>query len=180
MTHYAAIVTAYSSDRPLEFNAAVENYRQWLREKFVPELNKGRREFFYNSFGPFYKALVIYVLAFVLACASWFNLSDWLRRSALYLAMLAWCIHTFGLIFRMWLEGRPPVTNLYSSAIFIGWGGVFWASCWKSFIVMASAAPLPPPPDFSHSSLRTISHWAVTRWKCCGRYSTRTSGWPPT
>ena len=24
----------------------------------------------------------------------------------------------------MWLEGRPPVTNLYSSAIFIGWGSV--------------------------------------------------------
>jgi cytochrome c-type biogenesis protein CcsB len=31
-------------------------------------------------------------------------------------------VHTFGLIFRMALEGRPPVTNLYSSAIFIGWG----------------------------------------------------------
>jgi ABC-type transport system involved in cytochrome c biogenesis permease subunit len=29
---------------------------------------------------------------------------------------------TYGLIFRMVLEGRPPVTNLYSSAIFIGWG----------------------------------------------------------
>jgi len=24
----------------------------------------------------------------------------------------------------MWLEGRPPVTNLYSSALFIGWGSV--------------------------------------------------------
>jgi ABC-type transport system involved in cytochrome c biogenesis permease subunit len=120
--HYAAMVTAYSQDRPLEFNAAVESYRQWLRQKFVPELTKGRREFFYNSFGPFYKALVIYVLAFILACASWFNLSEWLRRSALYLVVLAWGIHTFGLVFRMWLEGRPPVTNLYSSAIFIGWG----------------------------------------------------------
>jgi ABC-type transport system involved in cytochrome c biogenesis permease subunit len=47
-----------------------------------------------------------------------------LRRSAFYLIMLAWVIHTFGLVFRMYLEGRPPVTNLYSSAIFIGWGAV--------------------------------------------------------
>jgi ABC-type transport system involved in cytochrome c biogenesis permease subunit len=31
-------------------------------------------------------------------------------------------IHTVGLVYRMVLEGRPPVTNLYSSAIFIGWG----------------------------------------------------------
>jgi len=33
-------------------------------------------------------------------------------------------VHTFGLIFRMVLEGRPPVTNLYSSAIFIGWAAM--------------------------------------------------------
>jgi cytochrome c-type biogenesis protein CcsB len=38
------------------------------------------------------------------------------------LIALAFLVHTFGLIFRMALEGRPPVTNLYSSAIFIGWG----------------------------------------------------------
>jgi len=24
----------------------------------------------------------------------------------------------------MWLEGRPPVTNLYSAAVFVGWGAV--------------------------------------------------------
>jgi ABC-type transport system involved in cytochrome c biogenesis permease subunit len=47
-----------------------------------------------------------------------------LRRSAFYLIALAWVIHTTGLVFRMYLEGRPPVTNLYSSAIFIGWGAV--------------------------------------------------------
>jgi len=33
-------------------------------------------------------------------------------------------VHTIGLVWRMVLEGRPPVTNLYSSAIFIGWGAV--------------------------------------------------------
>jgi cytochrome c-type biogenesis protein CcsB len=31
-------------------------------------------------------------------------------------------VHTFTLIARMSIQGRPPVTNLYSSAIFIGWG----------------------------------------------------------
>ena len=50
------------------------------------------------------------------------NLSESLRRSAFYLVILAGLVHTFGLVFRMVLEGRPPVTNLYSSAIFIGWG----------------------------------------------------------
>jgi ABC-type transport system involved in cytochrome c biogenesis permease subunit len=47
-----------------------------------------------------------------------------LRRTAFYLVILTGLIHTFAIIFRMVLEGRPPVTNLYSSAIFIGWGCV--------------------------------------------------------
>ena len=73
--------------------------------------------------------MVIYVLAFLLACASWFNWSEWMRKSAFQLVTLGWVIHTFGLIFRMVLEGRPPVTNLYSSAIFVGWGAIIlgWA-----------------------------------------------------
>jgi ABC-type transport system involved in cytochrome c biogenesis permease subunit len=121
---YAAMVTAYRSDQPADFNQAVAGYRVWLADRFTPQLRKADQEFFFSTMEPFYKAMVIYVLALVLALFSWFNLSDWLRRSAFYLVMLAWVIHTFGLVFRMYLEGRPPVTNLYSSAIFIGWGAV--------------------------------------------------------
>ncbi len=87
-----------------------------------PELKKGESEYFFNQMEPFYKAMVIYVAALILACLSWVNSSDWLRRSGLALLILAFVIHSVGLGFRMWLEGRPPVTNLYSSAIFIGWG----------------------------------------------------------
>jgi ABC-type transport system involved in cytochrome c biogenesis permease subunit len=123
---YAAMVTGYRSDSPADFNQAVAGYRLWLGDRFTPQLNKAGKEFFFNSFEPFYKALVIYVLALLLALCSWFisGMSELLRRSAFYLIGLAWVIHTFGLIFRMYLEGRPPVTNLYSSAIFIGWGAV--------------------------------------------------------
>jgi ABC-type transport system involved in cytochrome c biogenesis permease subunit len=121
---YAEMVTAYRSDQPADFNQAVAGYRFWLVGRFTPQLRKADQEFFFSTMEPFYKAMVIYVLALVLALFSWFNLSDWLRRSAFYLIALAWVIHTFGLVFRMYLEGRPPVTNLYSSAIFIGWGAV--------------------------------------------------------
>jgi ABC-type transport system involved in cytochrome c biogenesis permease subunit len=120
--HYAAMVTAYRKDEPIEFNIALNDYRQWLGRQFAPEARKGRSEFFFNEFQAFYKAMIIYVVAFLLACSFWFNWAEWTRRSAFYLVVLAWVIHTFGLVFRMVLEGRPPVTNLYSSAIFIGWG----------------------------------------------------------
>ena len=122
--YYAAMVTAYRSGLPDDFNRLVGEYRAWLADRFAPEVRKANEECFFSSLQPFYKATVIYVLALVLALLSWFNLSDWLRRSAFYLVILAWVIHTFGLVFRMYLEGRPPVTNLYSSAIFIGWAAV--------------------------------------------------------
>jgi ABC-type transport system involved in cytochrome c biogenesis permease subunit len=121
---YAEMVTAYRADQPDEFNRIVGEYRAWLGDHFAPQVRKADQEFFFSTMQPFYKATVIYVLALVLALLSWFNLSDWLRRSAFYLIALAWVIHTTGLVFRMYLEGRPPVTNLYSSAIFIGWAAV--------------------------------------------------------
>ena len=122
---FAEMATAYRRGNADAFNSAVAGYRQWLVEKsFVPEVTKGRREFGFNQMQPFYKAMVMYVLAFVLACASWFNWSQSLNRSAFYILLVAAVVHTGGLVFRMILEGRPPVTNLYSSAIFVGWGTV--------------------------------------------------------
>ncbi len=121
----AKIGEACAKSQPAEFNAAVAEYTQWLKGKgLMPELNKGRREHFFNHLEPFYKAMVIYVAALLLGCAYWLRLSEWVRRAAWFSLVLAFAVHTVGLVFRMFLEGRPPVTNLYSSAIFVGWGAV--------------------------------------------------------
>ena len=121
---YAEMVTAYRSDQPADFNQAVAGYRVWLADRFTPQLRKADQELFFSTMEPFYKATVIYVLTLVLACIYLLVASEWIRKSAFYLVILAVVIHTFGLVFRMYLEGRPPVTNLYSSAIFIGWACV--------------------------------------------------------
>jgi len=123
-TLYAEMVTDYRAGQPDDFNRAVGECRTWLADRFAPQAKKAGREFFFSTMEPFYKASVIYVLALLLALCSWFVPADWLRRSAFYLIALAWVIHTTGLLLRMYLEGRPPVTNLYSSAIFIGWAAV--------------------------------------------------------
>jgi len=127
---YAAMATAYNQNQAVAFNQALDHYRNWLGEWFAPESRHGAQEYFFNDFAPFYKAIVIYITAFLLAVIALLTfalspkLSETLRRSAFWLVVLGGIIHTFGLVFRMWLEGRPPVTNLYSSAIFIGWGCV--------------------------------------------------------
>ena len=115
--------SAYNQNKPADFNQAVAGYRAWMQEnELFPALQKGGQEFFFNQIEPFYKAMSIYVAALLFGCAFWINFSPWMRRTGFALLGLAFVIHTIGLVFRMYLEGRPPVTNLYSSAIFIGWG----------------------------------------------------------
>lgn len=126
----AALSTAYTQGDAAEFNRAVAAYRDWLETNAPAEARKGRAEFFFNNLQAFLHALIMYVCAFVLAAGAmltlrlWPNGSESLRRSAFYITVLALVVHTAGLLFRMWLERRPPVTNLYSSAIFIGWAVV--------------------------------------------------------
>ena len=121
---YAKMSGALAANSPDEFNSALRDLRSLITSAQPKAIAKARAETFFNQMEPFYNAMVIYVLAGLLACFSWFNLSETLRRSAVWLIALAFVIHTVGLVYRMVLEGRPPVTNLYSSAIFIGWGAV--------------------------------------------------------
>jgi ABC-type transport system involved in cytochrome c biogenesis permease subunit len=136
VNHYAAMADAYHSNNPAQFNLALVNYRVWMQEnELYPALKKGGQEFFFNQIEPFYKSMVIYVAALLLGCIFWINLSEPVRRTGFALLVLAFVIHSLGLGFRMYLEGRPPVTNLYSSAIFIGWGaclfGIFLEKIFK-------------------------------------------------
>jgi ABC-type transport system involved in cytochrome c biogenesis permease subunit len=122
---YATMVKAYDENQPEVFNQALTEYQQHLEKKGLDrEIKKGKREFVFSNFAPFYKSMTVYVLAFMLAAGSWLNWSQWMNRSAFYLILFGLVLHTAGLITRMMLEGRPPVTNLYSSAVFVGWGAV--------------------------------------------------------
>ena len=129
---------------PEVFNGVVTKYRQWLTSNgLAPEASKARYEFFYNLFQPFVRAIAIYLVAFLLVCASWVKRSTALYRSAAMLTALAWVLHTAGLSFDMMLEGRPPVTNVYASVIFAGWGVVLLAATvewyWRNGVSMVTA-----------------------------------------
>jgi ABC-type transport system involved in cytochrome c biogenesis permease subunit len=68
--------------------------------------------------------MVIYVLALLVLFASWLWKREVLQPAAFALLVAGAIVHTAGLVCRMVLQGRPPVTNLYSSAVFVGWTAV--------------------------------------------------------
>jgi ABC-type transport system involved in cytochrome c biogenesis permease subunit len=121
---YAAMGDAYRVDNAVVFNKALADYRAWLERRAPSVMRRVQAECIFNRAAPFYQSLVIYAVVFILVFLSWLVWPRTLNRSAFWLLIFAFFIHTVGLIARMILQGRPPVTNLYSSAIFVGWVAV--------------------------------------------------------
>jgi ABC-type transport system involved in cytochrome c biogenesis permease subunit len=118
------MLQAYDSGDAKRFDRAVADYDKFLQHVPPDALAKERFEVFFNHFAPFYQCIVLYVWVLVLACVGWVAWREPLHRAAFWLAFLTLVVHTWALCARMYLQGRPPVTNLYSSAVFIGWGCV--------------------------------------------------------
>ena len=119
----AMIGAAWASGDPAAFNLGVSNLLS-LSAPLPGVLDQARREVFFNRTQPFYLGMVIYVLALLALFASWLRKPEVLQPLAFGLLSAAALVHTAGLVFRIVLQGRPPVTNLYSSAVFVGWAAV--------------------------------------------------------
>ena len=121
---YAALLQAYQeSDVPV-FNARLADYRRSLAGQQSRSAASANFEVLFNRVQPFYHGMIFYLLAGLLAFAGWLRWPDLFRQASFYLLLLALAVHTGGLLTRIVLQGRPPVTNLYSSAVFVGWVAV--------------------------------------------------------
>jgi ABC-type transport system involved in cytochrome c biogenesis permease subunit len=104
------------------FNDAVKAYLGRLESQRPDDVKRAALESSFNNLDPFNKAKWLYLVGFVLACLAWLGWSKPFNRASWALLAFTFVLHTVALAVRMHLSGRPPVTNLYSSAIFIGWG----------------------------------------------------------
>ena len=121
---YSVMGDAYRAGKADAFNGAVNGLAASMAAREPEATGRAKFEFLFNHIAPFYQSMTLYVLVFLLVCGSWLGWSQSLNRSAFLVTLAALALHTFGLAARMYLQGRPPVTNLYSSAVFIGWGTV--------------------------------------------------------
>ncbi|MEZ6128715.1 MAG: cytochrome c biogenesis protein CcsA [Planctomycetaceae bacterium] len=120
------ILKAWREGDVQKFNDNVTDYRTYLATHPLPHVDESllSEEAFFNYFEPFMKAIYLYLPVLVMSFLSWIVWPKTLRRSGVWLMLLAFVVHTAALLLRMHISGRPPVTNLYSSAIFIGWAVV--------------------------------------------------------
>ena len=126
---WLTMVDAFRDKKPDAFNAALEEHLA-LKKDFVPaKARKASFEQGYNRFAPFKQGIALYILVALLALFAMLLRPILPRdgyaalwRSGMGVLLVVFTLHTAALIIRIWLQGRPPVTNLYSSAVFIGWG----------------------------------------------------------
>ena len=133
--HWQGMLSSYKANKPDEFNQHVADYLKLLKAASLDDLTvkstgavldveKTSFEHFFNRVGPFNLASYMYVGAFVLVAIGWV-LSGYggmraLHTAAFVFALLTFCLHAAAIAGRIYISGRPPVTNLYSAAVFIG------------------------------------------------------------
>ena len=149
---YENLASAYRNQNFRDFNQIVSELYKITTRRAGPTASALSFEKTFNGFEPFYRSAIAYVLAFICASLSWLLIPNAdnrrkksmqaLRDSAYYLTFIVFICHTFGLAARMWIEGRPPVTNLYSSALFIGWASVLLCLATEKYIRLGIASAM--------------------------------------
>jgi ABC-type transport system involved in cytochrome c biogenesis permease subunit len=145
------ILLAYQIQNPERFNGEVAEYAAMLDQQIPGVTRKARFEVFFNTLQPFYQGTILYVLTFLLVCGSLLTagfkasaLSGALARAGVAVLIFTFILHTLGLVARVYMQGYAPVTNLYSSAVFLGWFcvvmGLFMEWLFKNRIGTALAA----------------------------------------
>jgi cytochrome c-type biogenesis protein CcsB len=84
-------------------------------------------EVHYNRAKPFRTAWLLYLLGFLALIASFPLGSRPLSATGLALVVAGFLLQAYGMALRMFISGRPPVTNMYESVVWVAFGAVLFA-----------------------------------------------------
>jgi cytochrome c-type biogenesis protein CcsB len=144
------LATAYVQGDSFQFSRAAKQLRGHLAAlspAVYPTEHQLQLEYGYNHFAAFYRAIWFYALAFVvLLIAHLAKRGNALRNIGVLIALIALGLHTTGIVLRCLIAGRPPVTNMYESIIWVAFavslfGAIFFAR-YRTSIYLLAALPV--------------------------------------
>ncbi|MBI3827877.1 MAG: cytochrome c biogenesis protein CcsA [Planctomycetes bacterium] len=122
-----AVLKAYKHRDAAAFSQASLDLRRTLLELspgVYPALEQLDREVSYNNLRPFGKAWIFYLAALVFGALT-FKVKHQAAYAALFMLFLGGvAIHVYGFALRCLIAGRPPVSNMFESVIWVGFGVV--------------------------------------------------------
>jgi cytochrome c-type biogenesis protein CcsB len=113
-----------------ELNLKVAGFMAMAKTKnptSYADFSRIKLELHYNQFHPYKWAWLLYALAAFIALIAWTSTKDWAYKSAWAVMILGMGFHIYGFILRMILTGRPPVSNMYETVVWVGFGAVLFS-----------------------------------------------------
>ncbi|HTL11880.1 MAG TPA: cytochrome c biogenesis protein CcsA, partial [Bdellovibrionota bacterium] len=131
---YAEMVRAYHRGDQSAFEKSAGAVRAAI-EAAIPGWDGGQRtllqaEVFYHKLHPFRWACTIYLLAGLLWALTQFSGGMFKKRLTPFAMAATWiglAFHLTGFGLRVWIAGRPPVSNMYESVIWVSFGVMFFS-----------------------------------------------------
>jgi ABC-type transport system involved in cytochrome c biogenesis permease subunit len=116
-------VMAFAAGDQKKFDQSVKKFNQLVLDRFKGQLKEQSitLEIFYNQLDPFYKSQFFYGFTLAFLLLSLLMLKNWFYKIGVLLLCVGFVSHTLGIVFRMIIMERPPVTNLYETFVFTGW-----------------------------------------------------------
>jgi ABC-type transport system involved in cytochrome c biogenesis permease subunit len=126
---FTEVLDAVRDNDSHKVNRAVDDYLAYVNG--LPAVEKKISgvpvEAWLNHFSPTTWGVALYLVAFVVGMVGMLWFSPAVRWSTFTIILLTLIVHTIAIVSRIYVSGRPPVVNLYSSAVFIGWASVLFA-----------------------------------------------------
>ena len=103
-------------------NAALSAYKTGLLSYPGERINFPvlKNESWLNKANLFTNSLIFYLLGFIFLGISWMIRPILFRRVAFGSIVLGFLLHTYGIILRMIIMSRPPISTIYETVIFVG------------------------------------------------------------
>ena len=101
--------------------SSLANYEKNLSNNFpgLFSINNLKLESWTNKVKLFYKSITFYLISFFLLLISWMIKPILLRKASFISLIIGLLFHFFGILFRIIIMQRPPVSTLYESIIFV-------------------------------------------------------------
>jgi cytochrome c-type biogenesis protein CcsB len=143
-------VAGYVNGDAFNFSRAANQLRQDLRSlspSVYPQDRHLRLEYFYNHFEGFYRAIWFYGIALVILIVAQFRKRGRaLRNTGVAVALLGLAFHAGGIVMRCIIAGRPPVTNMYESIIWVSFAvsffGMIFFARYRAPVYLLAALPV--------------------------------------
>lgn len=117
------IVHSFRKKDQVGFDNSIKEFNKLviLNSKDLVSSTKINMEIMYNRISPFYKSEFFYGFSLLFLLLSFIKFKKQLYYLSYFLLILGLIPHTYGIIARMIIRNRPPVTNLFETFVFAAW-----------------------------------------------------------